>query len=44
MININIDHELYDFIEFTDLLYNCMIQKVTLGRVSLIRTISTLQM
>ena len=30
----------YDFIEFTDLLYNCMIQKVTIGRVSLIRTIN----
>ena len=40
MININTDHELYDFIEFTDLLYNCMIQKVSLGRVSLIRTIN----
>lgn len=34
------EHELYDFIEFTDLLYNCMIQKVSLGRVSLIRTVS----
>ena len=33
-------HELYDFIEFTDLLYNCMIQRVSLGRVSLIRTVS----
>ena len=22
-------HELYDFIEFTDLLYNCMIQRVS---------------
>lgn len=40
MVNINTEHELYDFIEFTDLLYNCMIQKVTLGRVSLIRTIN----
>lgn len=40
MANINIEHELYDFIEFTDLLYNCMIQKVSLGRVSLIRTIN----
>ena len=40
MANINTEHELYDFIEFTDLLYNCMIQKVTLGRVSLIRTIN----
>ena len=40
MANINIEHELYDFIEFTDLLYNCMIQKVTIGRVSLIRTIN----
>lgn len=34
------EHELYDFIEFTDLLYNCMVQKVSLGRVSLIRTVS----
>ena len=40
MANINTKHELYDFIEFTDLLYNCMIQKVTIGRVSLIRTIN----
>ena len=40
MVNINTEHELYDFIEFTDLLYNCMIQKVTIGRVSLIRTIN----
>ena len=40
MANINTEHELYDFIEFTDLLYNCMIQKVTLGRVSFIRTIN----
>lgn len=40
MVNINTEHELYDFIEFTDLLYNCMIQKVSLGRVSLIRTIN----
>ena len=40
MANINTEHELYDFIEFTDLLYNCMIQKVTIGRVSLIRTIN----
>ena len=40
MANINTEHELHDFIEFTDLLYNCMIQKVTLGRVSLIRTVS----
>lgn len=40
MANINTEHELYDFIEFTDLLYNCMIQKVSLGRVSLIRTIN----
>ena len=35
-----IEHELHDFIEFTDLLYNCMIQRVSLGRVSLIRTVS----
>lgn len=34
------EHELYDFIDFTDLLYNCMIQRVSLGRVSLIRTIN----
>lgn len=34
------EHELHDFIEFTDLLYNCMIQRVSLGRVSLIRTVS----
>ena len=40
MVNINTEHELYDFIEFTDLLYNCMIQKVSLGRVSFIRTIN----
>ena len=40
MVNINTEHELYDFIEFTDLLYNFMIQKVTIGRVSLIRTIN----
>ena len=40
MTNINTEHELYDFIEFTDLLYNCMIQKVSLGRVSFIRTIN----
>ena len=40
MANINTEHELYDFIEFTDLLYNCMIQKVSLGRVSFIRTIN----
>ena len=40
MANINTEHELYDFIEFTDLLYNCMIQKVTIGRISLIRTIN----
>lgn len=40
MTNINTEHELYDFIEFTDLLYNCMIQKVTIGRISLIRTIN----
>ena len=40
MVNINTEHELHDFIEFTDLLYNCMIQKVSLGRVSLIRTIN----
>ena len=33
-------HELHDFIEFTDLLYNCMVQRVSLGRVSLIRTVS----
>lgn len=37
---IPVDHELHDFIEFTDLLYNCMVQKVSLGRVSLIRTVS----
>lgn len=35
-----IEHELHDFIEFTDLLYNCMIQRVSLGRISLIRTIN----
>ena len=35
-----IEHELHDFIEFTDLLYNCMVQRVSLGRVSLIRTIN----
>ena len=35
-----IEHELHDFIEFTDLLYNCMIQRVSLGRVSLLRTIN----
>ena len=40
MVNINTEHELYDFIEFTDLLYNCMIQKVSLGRISFIRTIN----
>lgn len=40
MANINTEHELYDFIEFTDLLYNCMIQKVSLGRVSFICTIN----
>ena len=40
MANINTEHELYDFIEFTDLLYNCMTQKVTIGRISLIRTIN----
>ena len=40
MANINTEHELYDFIEFIDLLYNCMIQKVTIGRISLIRTIN----
>ena len=34
------EHELHDFIEFTDLLYNCMVQRVSLGRVSLIRTVS----
>ena len=33
-----VEHELHDFIEFTDLLYNCMVQRVSLGRVSLIRT------
>ena len=37
---IPVDHELHDFIEFTDLLYNCMVQRVSLGRVSLIRTVS----
>ena len=37
---IPVEHELHDFIEFTDLLYNCMIQRVSLGRVSLIRTVS----
>ena len=37
---IPVDHELHDFIEFTDLLYNCMVQRVSLGRVSLIRTIN----
>ena len=40
MVIINTEHELYDFIEFTDLLYNCMIQKATLGRASFIRTIN----
>ena len=40
MVNINTEHELYDFIEFINLLYNCMIQKVTIGRISLIRTIN----
>ena len=35
-----VEHELHDFIEFTDLLYNCMVQIVSLGRVSLIRTVS----
>lgn len=35
-----VEHELHDFIEFTDLLYNCMVQRVSLGRVSLIRTVS----
>ena len=35
-----VEHELHDFIEFTDLLYNCMVQRVSLGRVSLIRTIN----
>ena len=34
------EHELHDFIEFADLLYNCMVQRVSLGRVSLIRTVS----
>ena len=33
-------HELHDFVEFTDLLYNCMVQRVPLGHVSLIRTVS----
>lgn len=37
---IPVGHELHDFIEFTDLLYNCMIQRVSLGRVSLLRTVS----
>ena len=37
---IPVRHELHDFIEFTDLLYNCMVQRVSLGRVSLIRTVS----
>ena len=37
---IPVDHELHDFIEFTDLLYNCMVQRVSLGRVSLLRTIN----
>ena len=37
---IPVEHELHDFIEFTDLLYNCMVQRVSLGRVSLIRTVS----
>ena len=37
---IPVDHELHDFIEFTDLLYNCMVQRVSLGRISLIRTIN----
>ena len=37
---IPVGHELHDFIEFTDLLYNCMVQRVSLGRVSLIRTVS----
>ena len=35
-----VEHELHDFIDFTDLLYNCMVQRVSLGRVSLIRTIN----
>ena len=35
-----VEHELHDFIEFTDLLYNCMVQRVSLGRISLIRTIN----
>ena len=35
-----VEHELHDFIEFTDLLYNCMVKRVSLGRVSLIRTIN----
>ena len=35
-----VEHELHDFIEFTDLLYNCMVQRVSLGRRSLIRTIN----
>ena len=37
---IPVEHELHDFVEFTDLLYNCMVQRVSLGRVSLIRTIN----
>ena len=37
---IPVEHELHDFIEFTDLLYNCMVQRVSLGRISLIRTIN----
>lgn len=37
---IPVGHELHDFIDFTDLLYNCMVQRVPLGRVSLIRTVS----
>ena len=37
---IPVEHELHDFVEFTDLLYNCMVQRVSLGRISLIRTIN----
>lgn len=37
---IPVRHELHDFVEFADLLYNCMVQRVSLGRVSLLRTIN----
>ena len=37
---ISAEHELHDFVEFADLLYNCMVQRVSLGRISLLRTIN----